>query len=293
MLRLARGQTERGQNALQVVVAVIFDLDSSAFLTVVQCHPGSEMFLQSILQIINRGGRDRRRACLPSPPGPRGAELARDEALGGADGRAAAQDCLRHQQLFLRFFQSEQDLRVSHGKQTLRQPRLHLLMQIEQPHRICDRRAAPANFLRDVFLAHPKFIREPGIRLRFLDGIEIRALQIFDQRNFEDFQVGGDASNHRHLSEPRFLRRPPAAFPGDQFVPAADIPNNQRLDDSMLANRFDQFVQGVTRKIFSRLQRTRHDAGQTYLVHFLARFRLEPDCRGPGANQRAETFAKS
>ena len=129
--------------------------------------------------------------------------------------------------------------------------------------------------------------------MRFLDGIEIRALQILDQRNFEDFQVGGDASNHRHLCEPRFLRRPPAAFAGDQFVPAIHLTNNQRLDDSMLANRFDQFVQGLTREIFPRLQWTRHDAGHAYLVHFLARFCLEPHGRRPGANQRAETFAKS
>ena len=158
-------------------------------------------------------------------------------------------------------FKAEQDLRVPHGKQILGQPRLHLLVQIEQPHGICDRRPAPAHFLRDVFLPHSEFTREPGIRLRFLDRIEIRALQIFDQRKLEHLQVGGDAGNHRHFREPCFLRRPPAAFPGDQFVPAAHLPNDQRLDDSMLANRFDQFVQGLAREIFPRLQRTRHDAG--------------------------------
>ena len=92
------------EDALQVIVPVIFDLDAPSFLAVVKRDPGAEMFLQSILQIINRGGGDRRRARLPSPPGPRRAELARDEPFGGADGRAAAQDCLRHQQLFLRFF---------------------------------------------------------------------------------------------------------------------------------------------------------------------------------------------
>lgn len=85
------------------------------------------------------------------------------------------------------------------GQQALGQPRLDLLMQIKQAHGICNRRTAPAHFLRDVFLTHPKFIREPRIRLRFLDGIEVRALQIFDQRNFEDLEVGGDPSNYRHL----------------------------------------------------------------------------------------------
>ena len=151
---------------------------------------------------------------------------------------------------------------------SLGQPGLHLLVQIEQPHGICDRRAAPADFLRDVFLPHPKFIREPGIGLRFLDRVEIRPLQIFDQRKLEHFEIGGDASDDRHLRKPRFLRRPPAAFAGDQFVPAGHVPNNQRLDDSVLANRFDQLLQGVARKIFPRLQRARHDAGQIDLVHF-------------------------
>ena len=76
MLRLARGQTERGQNALQVIVAVVFDLDGSPFLPVMNLHAGPEMLLQSILQIVDRGGGGRHRARLPFPPRPRRVTIA-------------------------------------------------------------------------------------------------------------------------------------------------------------------------------------------------------------------------
>ena len=50
------------------------------------------------------------------------------DEMGHAYGGASSQYGLGHSQLFLRFFQSEQNLRMSHGKQTLCQPRLHLLV---------------------------------------------------------------------------------------------------------------------------------------------------------------------
>src|SRR5205085_12134545 len=77
------------------------------------------------------------------------------------------------------------------------------------------------------------------------------------------------------------------------FVPAADIAHDQRLDDSVLANRLDQLFQDIARKIFPGLQWTRHDAGETDPLNFFARFRFETNGRRPGADQRAETFAES
>src|SRR5436190_2961307 len=236
MLRLARGQTERDQDALQIIVTVIFDLDGAPFLPVMHPDSGPEMLLQSILQVLDRGGGKGHGARLPFAPGPHRAELARDEAFGGADRRAAAQDRFRYRQLFRRLLQAEEDLGVSHREQALGQPGLHLFMQIQQAHRIGHCGAASANLLGNVFLAQPEFIRQPEIRARFLDWIEVGALQIFDQRKFQDLKVGGDAGDHRDLDESRFLCCPPAAFSGNQFMPAAYVPNDQRLDNSMLPN---------------------------------------------------------
>src|SRR5438067_1203056 len=74
---------------------------------------------------------------------------------------------------------------------------------------------------------------------------------------------------------------------------AADIADDERLDDSMLANRLDQLFQDIARKIFPGLQRTRHDTGETNSLNFFARLRFEANGWRPGADQRAETFAES
>src|ERR1044071_7418820 len=74
---------------------------------------------------------------------------------------------------------------------------------------------------------------------------------------------------------------------------AGDIPHHQRLDDSVLPDRIDQLAQSSPRKILPRLQRTWNNRRQVCLLNFLARLSLEPDTRGPGADQGAETFAES
>ena len=63
-------------------------------------------------------------------------------------------------------------------------------MQIEQTHRVRHCGAAAADFLSDVLLAHSEFAGEPRIRLRFLDRIQIRTLQILDQGKLKDLQIG-------------------------------------------------------------------------------------------------------
>ncbi len=107
-------------------------------------------------------------------------ELARDHPLGRAHGRALPQNFLREEALFVVRLHSEQDLGVPDREQILHDPGLDLRVEIEQAHRVRDRGAALSDLLRDVFLAHPKFIRQPGVGLRFLDRVEIGPLQVFD-----------------------------------------------------------------------------------------------------------------
>src|SRR4029077_5695452 len=75
--------------------------------------------------------------------------------------------------------------------------------------------------------------------------------------------------------------RAPSAFARDQLKSSARsatgrtrggaLANNQRLNDAVLSNRIDQFLQGFTGEILARLQRTRDDGGQINLIHPLAR----------------------
>ena len=79
-------------------------------------------------------------------------------------------------------------------------------MQIEQPHRVRDRGAAAPDFLRDVLLPHAEFAGKTGIGLRFLNRIEIGALEIFDQRKFEHFQIVCAANDRGHFGQSQLLR---------------------------------------------------------------------------------------
>ena len=125
-----------------------------------------------------------------------------------------AQDHFREQALFFLRFQSEQRLGVADREQALHDPGLHLRVEIEQPHGVGDRGAALPDLLRDLFLAHPEFSREPRVTLRFLDRVQLGALQIFDQRKLEDFEIGRLPNDNGRFASPTSLaarqRRSPA-----------------------------------------------------------------------------------
>src|SRR6266404_9352859 len=80
---LARGQTKGAEDALKIVVAIIFNLDASPFFAVVHQYAGTQVFLQSILQIFDRcrGGGIRRR--LTPVPRTSPAKLPCHQALRG------------------------------------------------------------------------------------------------------------------------------------------------------------------------------------------------------------------
>src|SRR2546421_6340498 len=98
---LLPSQTQRSENALEIVVAIIFNFDPSAFLAVMNQHPGAEMFLQSVLQIVDRRG------CggLAAPARSGAAELPCDKSLGRTNRGAPAQDRFGNGALFVRRFQ--------------------------------------------------------------------------------------------------------------------------------------------------------------------------------------------
>ena len=49
-------QAKRVEDALEIVVAIIFNFDPAPLLAVMHQHTGAEMFLQPVLQILDCGG---------------------------------------------------------------------------------------------------------------------------------------------------------------------------------------------------------------------------------------------
>ena len=147
--------------------------------------------------------------------------------------------------------------------------------------------------MRNIFLAHAEFSCQPRVRLRFLDRVEICALQILDQRKLEHFEIARMPDDYRRLRQAGFLRRTPSSLTRDQLVSPVHLTNDQRLDDSMLPNRINQLLQCVALKFLARLERTRDDVGQAGLVNFLPGLEIKPRGHGPRTDQCTKTFTES
>src|ERR1051326_2035285 len=114
-------------------------------------------------------------------------------------------------------------------------------MQVQKSHCIGHSGPAATDLNSNIFLPHSKFVSQPRVALSFFDWVEIGALQIFDQRKFEDFQVVSGSDNGWNGDKTKFLRGAPPSLAGDQFKSRADLAYDERLNNAVLPNRFDQF----------------------------------------------------
>jgi hypothetical protein len=90
-----------------------------------------------------------------------------------------------------------------------------------------------------------------------LNRIQILALNVLDKTEFEGLLVAHLAENDGHTKQLRAQRRPPTPLARDQLVARADLPHNERLDDSAGADRLRQFLECCLWKPGSRLVRAR------------------------------------
>ena len=77
---------------------------------------------------------------------------------------------------------------------------------------------------------------ELRVAVRFLDGIEIFALEVFDERQFEHGAVVGLADDDRDFRQLQQLCGAPAAFACNQFKITVTVAHNQRLHDALFAD---------------------------------------------------------
>ena len=158
------------------------------------------------------------------------------------------------------------------GRQlALAHQRLHRLRQLQQPQHVGDVRAALADDLRDVILAVVEFFHQREIASRFLDGVEVGALHVFDDGEFERLRVGRLDNRDRHFVEPCALRRAPAAFAGDDLelvVAAGDGAHDDRLNDTAFLDRRGELSQFGFGKVAARVARI----GDQIFNRRLARF---------------------
>ncbi len=84
---------------------------------------------------------------------------------------------------------------------------LHRLGELRQPQQIRHRAARAADGLRRCLVRQAEFVDQPLDALRLLEGIQILALDVLDQRQRECRLVGHFAHQRGHLRQPRAPRR--------------------------------------------------------------------------------------
>ena len=105
---------------------------------------------------------------------------------------------------------------------------------------------ALAEHFRELFLRVPEAIHELTIAKRLLDRIEVRALDVLDDRELEHFGIAELSNDAGKLVLLRNLGCAPAPFARDDLKftrPILQGPQDQRLDHTLLADRVGKILQ--------------------------------------------------
>ena len=246
------------EHAFEVVVVEETDFHRSFALTITEKNLGAKPLLEAGLEgadvdvrCVGRFGGEGTILCgrndlLVSPC---------DELFGFADAQAVANDFLRCDFLGISVSDSENRSRMTKGEEAVADVILDVGMELEEAKEIRDGGAVLADFSGGFLLRQGKIFDELAVAEGLFDGIEIFALKVFDEREFEDFSVVRFADQDRQFSETRKLSRSPAALAGDEFVFAISAADYGRLENALLADRVGQFFDRFLGEIFARLER--------------------------------------
>src|SRR4051794_39096523 len=124
--------------------------------------------------------------------------------------------------------------------------------------------------LGDIFLRVAVAINELLVPLRFLDRVEVLALNILDQRQLGRCRFVYLAYDRRNAVQPRPLRRPPPALAGADLEAVAVRSQQDRLEDSALRNRIGALVDRLVAELDARLVRVWPEAADLNLPHAAA-----------------------
>ena len=150
--------------------------------------------------------------------------------------------------------------------------------------------------LAELLLGMAIFVDQPLIGLRLLDRVEVLALDILDQRDFERFVVAELADDRRDFVQPRPLRRAPAPLAGDDLEAVAVRADDDRLDDAARLDRGGELVQRLFVEDGGAAGRDAARCSATGIIWIAAARRLRRRDRrflGDLAEQRGEAAAEA
>lgn len=153
----------------------------------------------------------------------------------------------------------QQGARMSGGEAAFFQKFLDRGFELQEADGVGDGGAVFAGALRDLFLRELKLIDEALKSVGLLNGIEILALQIFDEGHFECEFFGNIAQDDWHTTEASALGGAPTALTRDQLKTIGNFSDDERLDDAARLNRARKFVERFFAEARARLIGARVD----------------------------------
>ena len=165
------------------------------------------------------------------------------QLLGRAHAQPFLDDAARKHGALSRFFDTEQNLRVTHAEQAFRDVALQLPIEREQTQRIGHRGAPLADTFRRRFLREIEIAYQTRVAVRLFDRIQSFALQILDEAEGRR----GCVARFHHTGGDRFdleqLIRAPAAFARNQLEFVAGFAHDDRLEQTFRTNALGEFAE--------------------------------------------------
>src|SRR5688572_11580232 len=201
-----------------------------------------------------------------------------DQGLGFADRQTLLRHELRHLRLLTRRGQTKERTRVTHFELALLDEVLCIVAELEQAEQVTDGGARPTDGVRSRLMRHLELANQPVEGARFLEWIQVLALDVLDQGHGDRGFVGHAANHRRHVMQARHLRGAPASLAGDDLVAERlarsdrrERPDDDRLDDALGANRVSELLQALrphveARLIAAALQQVDRDSGEFLLA---------------------------
>ena len=159
-----------------------------------------------------------------------------------------------------RAFAAEQSAGVTFRKFAALDRLLNRIRQFQKAQMVGDRNAAFADALAHLLLCPPKLAHQARIGAGGLQGPDVLANQVLDQREGERFLVGQNAHHDRNLRQSGFAGGTVTAFPRYDFVAGkrrGARAHQNRLQDTVGANRIREFAECRGVEVRPRLVRVR------------------------------------
>ena len=265
---LFRWNAKNLEDALQFVIAEEPDVERAFALTIAELHLGAETFAQLVLDVGDVDVADWRHGFTIEPRCGNVAGGMRlhlgDEFLGLPDVQTLLEDALGGEPLLGGGSEAEDDLGVSDGEASIAQIDLNVGRELEQAQGVRHDSAALSDFDGDIFLTELKGAHQFGVALCFFEWVEVLALEILDECQFQHGAVVSFAEDDGDFLQTSEMRGPPTTFTGDQLEAVAAFADDEGLDDALFLDGIGQFLKSDRSEFFARLERA--GANQLWVV---------------------------